>query len=209
MGIKCLANCLLVNLKHNSLPHILAAAVLTATVPIVFGLTSLSAPLSAQPLEMYLPLVGTILMTPTFLPEQNEDILDTIRVRRMSYLGICVMRMMYMCLFAAVFFCCIIGALAAGESVVTPTLFAGGLCSALFLGGLGIFGSAVGGNSVIGYMASLIYFVGNFFLKNRLGVFYLFALSEGTGVSKLWLLGGTLALIAAAFAYLRYIKKIH
>lgn len=207
MDANCLANCLLVNLKRNSLPHILAAAVLTATVPLVFGLTSLSAPLAAQPLEMYLPLTGTILLTPLFLPEQNEDILDTVRVRRMPYLGICLIRLTYLCLILALLCGAITAALAAGECSVTPAHFAGGVYTAMFLGSLGIFGAAVGGNVIIGYMVSMIYFIVNFFLRKELGVFYLFAISAETGVSKLWLLGSSLVLTAAAFGYIRYIKK--
>lgn len=208
MEARCVLNCLLINLKRNSLPHILAAAVFTATVPLVFSLTSLSSQLAAQPLEMYLPLAGMILFTPVFLPEQSEDIRDTVRVRRMSYLAVCGLRLVYLAAVILILCGAITASLAAGESAVTGAHFAGAVFTALFLGSLGLFGSAVGGNAVIGYMASMLYFVANFVLKTRLGVFFLFGLSFETGVSKLWLMGGAAVLIAASFAYLKYIKKI-
>ena len=208
MRIDCVLNALLVNLKRNSLPHMLAAAAVTAAVPFVFSLTSLNPQLAAQPLEMFLPLAGMILLTPLFLPEQNEDILDAVRVRKMSYLGVCALRLIYLCLAGVVSCGVIVAALAAGESSVSFTHFAGGLYSMLFVGSLGIFGSAVGGNAVIGYMASMLYFASNFFLKTRLGVFFLFSQSFNTGASKLWLLGGAVVLTAASFAYLKYVKKI-
>ena len=85
MKLSCYLSCLFINLKRNSLPHILAAAALTASVPLVFCLTSLTEPLAAQPLEMYLSLTGTLLLTPIFLPEQNAEIRDTVRMRKMSY----------------------------------------------------------------------------------------------------------------------------
>lgn len=201
--------CMFINLKRNSLPHILAAATLTAGVPLVFSLNALSAPLAAQPLEMYLPLAGLLLLTPIFLPEQNEEIRDTVRVRRMSYLTVCALRLLYLCVIVCVLYGIITGVLVLGQSHVTPVHLWGGISTALFLGSIGILGSAAGGNAVIGYMASMLYFIVNFSLRTRLGVFYLFGLSTETGVSKLWLLGGAAVMTAAAFGYLKYIRRIN
>ena len=208
MKASCYLSCLCTDIKRNALPHILAAAALTLTVPLVFSLTSLSAPLSAQPLEMYLSLTGTLLLTPVFLPEQNEDIRDVVRVRRMSYLTVCAMRIAYLTIITAVLYGIITAALVRGESTVTEAHYFGGLFTALFLGSVGVAGSAIGGNTVIGYMASFLFFTANFFLKTRLGVFYLFGLSTETGISKLWLLGGSATLIITAFLYLRFVKKL-
>ena len=208
MKAGCYLSCLYINLKRNSLPHILAAAALTLTVPLVFSLTALSAPLSAQPLEMYLSLTGTLLLTPVFLPEQSEDIRDVVRVRRMSYLSVCAMRIAYLAVITAILYGVITAALIIGECTVTPSLFFGGLFTAFFLGALGVAGSAVGGNTVIGYMVSFLYFTANFILKTKLGAFYLFGLSEETGISKLPLLAGSAALVTAAFLYLRLVKKL-
>ena len=187
--------------------HISAAAVLTATVPIVFSLTALSAPLSAQPLEMYLSLTGVILFSPLFLPEQSEEIRDAVRVRRISYLTVCGLRLIYLCAALLLMYGVIAALLAAGECVFTAETLSGGIFTALFLGGIGLLGSAVSGNAVIGYMASMLYYVINYTLKTRLGVFFLFGLSNETGVSKLWLLLGAAVLTAAAFGYLKYVKK--
>ena len=208
MKASCYLSCLCTDIKRNALPHILAAAALTLTVPLVFSLTSLSAPLSAQPLEMYLSLTGTLLLTPVFLPEQNEDIRDVVRVRRMSYLTVCAMRIAYLTIIAAVLYGVITVGLVRGESTVTEAHYFGGLFTALFLGSVGVAGSAIGGNTVIGYMASFLFFSANFFLKTRLGVFFLFGLSTETGISKLWLLGGSATLIITAFLYLRFVKKL-
>ena len=156
---------------------------------------------------MYLSLIGVILFSPLFLPEQSEDIRDTVRVRRISYLTVCGLRLIYLCAAVVMLVGIVIALLAAGECVVTAELFAGGVFTALFLGSIGLFGSAVSGNAVIGYMASMLYYVINYTLKTRLGVFYLFGISTETGVSKLWLLLGAVVLTAAAFGYLKYVKK--
>ncbi len=208
MKLSCYLSCLFINLKRNSLPHILAAAALTASVPLVFCLTSLTEPLAAQPLEMYLSLTGTLLLTPIFLPEQNAEIRDTVRMRKMSYLSVCALRLVYLCIILAVLYAVITAALVIGESRITPEHFWGGISTALFLGAAGVLGAALGGNTIIGYMASMLYYVVNFSLKTRLGVFFLFGLSCETGVSKLWLLGSAAAMIAAAFGCLKYIRRI-
>ena len=209
MKASCYLSCLYINLKRNSLLHILAAVLLTATVPFVFSLTSLTVTLAAQPLEMYLSLTGTLLLTPIFLPEQDAEIRDMIRMRRMSYLSVCALRLAYLCVIVAVLYGIITAALILGESCVTPAHFWGGISSGLFLGAVGVLGAALGGNTIIGYMASMLYYIVNFSLKTRLGVFFLFGLSFGTGVSKLWLTGSAVVMILAAFGYLKYIRKVN
>ena len=69
MASECLTRCFAVNLKAKSLPHIAAMVLLTLMTPVIFGLSSLTREYAAQPLEMYLVLTGTVLMTPVFLPE--------------------------------------------------------------------------------------------------------------------------------------------
>ena len=118
------------------------------------------------------------------------------------------MRIAYLTIIAAVLYGVITVGLVRGESTVTEAHYFGGLFTALFLGSVGVAGSAIGGNTVIGYMASFLFFTANFFLKTRLGVFFLFGLSTETGISKLWLLGGSATLIITAFLYLRFVKKL-
>ena len=71
-----------INLKHNSAPHLLLAMIIALLTPVIFGISSLNAQEAAQPLEMFLSLTGIVLLTPIFLPEQNENIRDLVRSKR-------------------------------------------------------------------------------------------------------------------------------
>ncbi|MDE5834266.1 MAG: hypothetical protein K2H26_01955, partial [Ruminococcus sp.] len=77
---------LLVNLKHNFLPHFILAIAVAVLTPVVFSISSLDSRNSAQPLEMLLLFTGTILLTPVFLPEQNPEVRDVIRSKKTDYL---------------------------------------------------------------------------------------------------------------------------
>ena len=195
-----------VNLRHNFIPHLIIALVIALITQGLFGIASLNAREAAQPLEKLLSLAGTVLLTPIFLPEQNENIRDLIRSKRTDYLAVCFVRLLYSVLFLAV----IIGAFTLvmqyRESEVTIRHFFGGFSSALFLGSLGFFFAGISRNAVAGYMVSMIYFIANFALKDELKGFYLFSMSAGSFTEKYWLLGGSMVLIAAVFALLKYFK---
>ena len=195
-----------VNLRHNFIPHLVIALVIALITQGLFGIASLNAREAAQPLEKLLSLAGTVLLTPIFLPEQNENIRDLIRSKRTDYLAVCFVRLLYSVLFLAV----IIGAFTLvmqyRESEVTIRHFFGGFSSALFLGSLGFFFAGISRNAVAGYMVSMIYFIANFALKDELKGFYLFSMSAGSFTEKYWLLGGSMVLIAAVFALLKYFK---
>ena len=192
-----------VNLRHNFMPHFFLAFVIVTLTPIMFGIASLDARESAQPLERLLSLTGTVLLTPVFLPEQNENIRDLVRSKRMDYLAVCFVRLLYSVFYLAV----IIGAFTLFmrycESAVTVRHFFGGFSSALFIGSLGFFSAGISQNTIVGYMVSLIYYIANFGLKDELKGFYLFSMSAGSFTEKYWLFGGSMVLFGAAFVLLK------
>lgn len=208
MTLENLRRCLAINLKINSFWHIMAMALLTALTPVVFGLSSLTREYAAQPLEMYLVLAGIILMTPVFMPEQDKNIRDTVRVRQMSYLGICIMRTVYLALLTVIPYVVITVIMHYNESAVTLNMMLGGIATAWFLGSIGLAAAGISENVLAGYMTSLIYYVLNFFGKDKLGVFYMFSMSSKVDVSKLWMLIGAMFFTVGTFLYLRIIKKM-
>lgn len=208
MDFECLARCCIVNLRTNLLPHILAALLLTALTPVIFSLSSLNGQLAAQPLEMYLSLTGMLLMTPVFLPEQNENIRDVVRVRKVSYLMCCALRLLCMIVLIAAVYACITLVLRGCESQAGWQHFAGGTVTAVFLGSVGVAAAGISGNTIIGYMAAMVYYALNFSLGRKLGAFYLFSMSASGAYSKLWFLAGTAVLLSGTFAWLRCVKKL-
>lgn len=195
------ANIAKINLRHNFLPHLLAALVITFLAPVVFETSVLDGKLAAQPLEMLLSLAGVLLLTPIFLPEQDENIRDLIRSKRTDYLAVCALRVAY----STVALALLIGGftlfMRACESAVGWQHFFGAFVSAFFLGVLGFAGAGVAGNVTVGYMVAMIYYIANFTLKNKLGDFYLFSMSAGDGGGKEFLLAVSLLLVAMVFEW--------
>lgn len=196
-----------VNLRHNFLPHLLLALVIAFLTPVVFGISSLSEREAAQPVEILLSLTGTVLLTPIFLPEQNENIRDLIRSKRIDHLAVCFIRLLYSVIFLAAIFAVFTLIMYGSESAVTVRHFIGGFGSALFLGALGFFFAGVCKSCIIGYMVSMIYYISNFAMKDELKELYLFSMSAGSFHEKYWLIGSSAVLFAAAFLWLKLIKK--
>lgn len=150
------------NLRHSLLPHLLLALAICLLTPVVFGVTALDAQSSAMPLEVMLPFMGVALLTPVFASEQLPGTLATVAARRMPYIGVCALR-------AAMGIVALIFGTAGFvlwmrlmESAVSAAHVLLPLANALFLGGLGMLVAAVTGNTVMGYMAPVLYFVADY-----------------------------------------------
>ncbi len=195
------------NIKRNFLPHFAIAVMIALLTPVVFSISSLDTKSAAQPIEMLLSLTGTVLLAPVFLPEQNENIRDLIRSKRTGYTQICIMRVIYSVITLAVIMCGFVLVMHYCESDVTIRHFAGGFATALLLGSIGFFAAAVSGNTPVGYMASLMYYIANVGLKGKLGKLYLFSMSAGSFEEKFWLLAAAAALLVLGLVYMGYAAK--
>lgn len=184
-----------INLKRNFAPHFCLAVCVALLTPIIFEVRSLDERLSAQPVEMMLSLCGTILLTPVFLPEQNEEIRDVIRSKRTGYLPVIILRVVYSLAALALILGGFLLMMHFRESSVTYRHFVGGFTSALFLGALGFATAGISGNAPAGYMVSLIYYIANFSLKNKLGKLFLFSMYAGSFEEKYYILPVSVGLI--------------
>lgn len=195
MDLASFTKILTVNLKRNFLPHLSAALMVALLTPLIFGISSLDKEHAARPVEMLLSLTGAILLTPIFLPEQNENIRDLIRSKKVDYLNICIMRVIYSIFTLALIIGGFVLTMGFCESDVTLQHWVGGFASALFLGALGFLAAGVSGNAAVGYMVSMIYYIANFSLRDKLGKFFLFSMAAGSFEEKYWLAGASVALI--------------
>lgn len=195
-----------VNLKHNARRPVALAAVLCMLIPVLTGTANLDEVSSAVPLEMFVSLVGVILLVPVFGPEQKEEIddlvsskyLDPIRVYRIRMLCSLILTALCIILFAAYLDMrnCKTGIL----SVL------GTWADAVFLGNLGLFTCAVCENTVIGYMPPLLYYGLNIGMGPKLGNFWLFSMTAGEYGPKLWL-GAAGVLLGMASLWCRKYKR--
>lgn len=207
MDFKSVSKIIGINLKHHFLPHFILSLIIAFLTPIIFGTSSLNANESAQPLEMLVSLTGIVLITPIFLPEQNKNIRDFMRSKKIAYLAVCALRLLYSVICLAIIFGIFTGCMAYSECAVTFRHFVGGFSSALFLGALGFCLAGISGNAVIGYMSSMIYYIVNFALKEDLKNYYLFSMSAGSFHEKYWLIFCSIGLFWMTFIYVGIAEK--
>lgn len=184
MNFQILGKIVKVNLKNNFLIHLMAAALILFSVPFIMSISALNETQAARPVEWILSLVGMIFLTPIFYPEQNESICDVVRSKKMDYLGVCMIRVIYSVVFLALVCGGFTYALYLCESEVTLRHFLGGFASALFLGTVGFFGAGISKNVIAGYMTALLYYMANVAMKKQLGIFYLFSMTAGEGLHE-------------------------
>lgn len=202
------AKILSVNLKHNFPVHFAAAVIIAMLTPVVFSISSLDSRASAQPIEMLLPFIGTILLTPIFLPEQNEEIRDVIRSKKTDYLLICAVRIVYSVLAVMLITGIFVLVMRYCECDVTWKHFIGSFASSMFLGTVGFAFAGLSGSVSAGYMASFVYYAANIGLKDKLGICYLFSMYSGGELSDKYLLILLSAIIiAVVFAILKKSEK--
>lgn len=199
---------LLTNLKHNFLIHFVIAIIIALFTPVVFSVNSLDFRASAQPLEMLLAFTGAILLTPVFLPEQNEEIRDVIRSKKTDYLLICAIRVIYSILTIMLITGLFVLFMKCRECDVTWKHFVSGFASSLFLGTIGFVFAGLSENISVGYMASMVYYTANIGLKDKLGICYLFSMYSGENFSdKYFLILISFFCIALVFFLLKNTEK--
>lgn len=196
-----------INLRHNFLVHFCIALTVAILTPLVFSISALDFTSSARPLEMLLCMTGTVLLTPVFLPEQNENIRDVIRSKRVDYLSVCIIRVIYSTIALAAIIGVFVFVMKLCECDVTLAHFGAGFGSAYFLGAVGLAFAKFGGSPTVGYMASMIYYMLNF-IGSKLGGFWLFTMSNGMkSVNFSLMIWGTV-IIAGTFIVSKIIDKV-
>ncbi len=191
----CLARIVYSDVKHNFLIHYIVAVCVLLVSPVFFSLSMLDSVLAAQPLEVFVPLIGIVLMTPVFLPEQNDSIYDVVRSRKVDHNIVCILRLLFSVIIAAVMIGAYVLFMKHCDSDVTIKHFIGSFANAFILGAVGFTFAGLSRNVIIGYMASVIYYMLNFTLGTKLKDFYLFSMIHGGFEEKKCLLIVALVLI--------------
>lgn len=195
------------NLRHQFiLPFLSAAGILFITAS-VFPITALKGADVGRPIEFLLPFVGAALLTPVFLPEQDKGIWDVIASKKMNTSVIYLVRLLYSSAALVVLELLFIGLLYWNECEVHWYHIYGGIASAFFLGSIGFMVSGLSGNTILGYMAVVIYYLACYGMKKYLGVFWLFRMSAGIETGKGWLFAGGAAMIALTFGILEIRRR--
>ena len=196
------------NLKHNILWHLVACALLLCASPLVLGISNLGEVDTAKVLEMFVALIGIVMIPPIFLPEQNKDIRDLVRSKYTGCGCVYGIRLVISVLILASLLGLYVWVLVKGKcGFPVPAYYFGTLAEMLFLGGLGLFFYGLSDNLVVGYMIPIFYYIvaigsGDKYLK----VFYPFSMQKGSYDEKYYLLAGAVILIGAGI-FLRCRKR--
>ncbi|WP_223068696.1 hypothetical protein [Paenibacillus caui] len=193
------------NLRHNFLPHLALSVLLLLLAPVIFGLTGLDARAAAVPLEMFVALIGIVLLTPLFAPEQNPEIREVVESKSTNHLCVCILRIAMSLTAMAVLVTSFVFVMKAnGCAVDLSTYIFGTYAESLFLGALGLFAYGISDNIAVGYMLPVMVYAFNFASGPKyFGKLYLFSMAQGSFEEKNWLFGTGIALIILTM----FIKK--
>ena len=83
------------NIRHNSILHIALSAAVLLLTPVLFGIAELDALAAAVPLEMFVALIGIILLTPVFQPEHTPGTEELVAAKYVGCGIIYAIRVLY------------------------------------------------------------------------------------------------------------------
>lgn len=188
-------------LKRQYFPHLLLVLLFVLASGGFVSFRNLDALQAARVMEMYVVLIGILLFTPLFMPEQDKEIWNLERSRQMAMWKVYLPRIVAaVVIFLLVTVLFTVRLVQGGGSFETGILFRGTVCEILFLGSIGFFAAAVTNQPVIGYMLAFVYYAVNIGGGKVFGKFALFQMMKGEyGGWIYWLFGGILLFFSGVF----------
>lgn len=198
-----------VNLKHNLLLPVLLVVALCLFSPFAMGLENLDSSQTAKVVEVFLSLTGLILLMTVFSPDIDRDIRDMIASKKEPMAVIHTLRILCAAfVLAAVGILFLLWMKIGACQFPFLKMFVCFLANSIFLGGIGAFVFSLSNQPVLGYMASILYFLLNFGSgKKYMGNFFLFSMQYGSFTEKYYLLTGGLVLLLLAVVWRDLIRK--
>ncbi|RIE02450.1 ABC transporter permease [Cohnella faecalis] len=166
--------------------------------PVLFGTSGLDSQASAAPLESWVSLVGIVLLTPIFQPEQNPHIREIVSSKWMSQLYVHLIRLIYSGAALLALIGLFVLYMKFNDCKVTLPLMFGTVASAVFLGSLGMLSSAATNNTAAAYMIPASFYAMNLVGGVRLGSFDLFSMMDGQYDQKIWLLASSAVMVSVS-----------
>lgn len=159
---------------------------------------NLDASQSAKVMEFYLVIIGILLLTPLFTPEQDKEIWLLEQSKALSMWKLYLIRIMVAVLYIAITITTFeIILYQQGSMFPCWSLWIGTFSEVIFLGSIGFFVSAITNQVVIGFMVSVMYYAVNIGISERFGSLGLFQMMRGTYNFWYWMLMGGVVLIIA------------
>lgn len=140
------------HMKHHAALSIFVSVIILIITPILFGTAQLDLTESAVVLEMFVSLIGIVLFTPVFQPEQDDAIRDLVSSKYISTSLVYFIRTVCAAILIILLTGLFVGYLQIQQCDVTVWLYLGTVANAVFLGALGMMTAALTNNTVIAYM---------------------------------------------------------
>lgn len=198
-----------VNLKFNLIPHIIIGIFLCILSPFIIGVKNLDSFSTAKVLDMYISLLGIVLLTPIFLPEQDKNINDLIKSKKENLIVNYSVRLLELIIFLVIIiFLFLIYLKIENCTFDFFKYFYGTISNCIFIGGLGILVYSILDNITVGYMVPILYYILCYGASKRyLGKFYLFSMMQGNIVDKKYLLVSGVIMILFGVIYRSKYKR--
>ena len=189
--------------------NIALAFALCLLTPFLFGMRYLDNYGSSFVLERFVSLVGIILLTPLFVPEQDKNIAELVQSKRTYHTLTVALRLVMSLLLMALCIAVMVAVMRYCHCVFeTGRFYIGTFATALFLGAIGFIFHAMTNNVIVGYLAAFTYYLLNFTSGIKLKNLYLFSLARNSMNEKFWLLGVGLFLILGSVLWKHYYSKM-
>lgn len=167
-------------IRRQYVPHILLVLFFCCISGFFVSFRNLDALQAAKVMEMYAVFTGILLLTPLFMPEQNREIWLLERSKSMPLWQLYLIRVLIAVLLLAIVVTVFIQRMRGnGSDFSMGRLWIGSFTEILFLGSIGFFVSGITNQTVLGYMVSVLYFMGNIGASKYLGEFALFQMMKG------------------------------
>ena len=182
-------------LKYNAKllvkANVLAGLAYACLLPIIFSFELLRSWEVARISELYMSLLGMIILTPLAAVDLENGIFELIAVKRWKRgWTFCFRLLIGILLLLIVTVGLLIFMRLRGSSFPFGRFLAGALVTQLFLGLIGISVTHITGNATLGYMFAFSYFFAEWVTKGKYtGDFFLFSLLRGNFLPKYYLLG--------------------
>lgn len=179
-----------VNWKHHLFPYVVISFIVCVAAPLFVGTENLNIYQTAKVIEMYLSLLGILLLLPVFLPDVNQSAGEVIRTKKEPMITLYHIRLFQSILFLIFFGIIFLVYLKRGgcEFSIRDGMLSF-LANACFLGGIGMLAFSLTDQIVFAYMLPILYYILNFGAGGKYwGKFYLFSMQAGHLPDKFFLL---------------------
>lgn len=197
---------LVVNTRHNLLPHSIVSVLLILLAPVIMGTKNLNQQQVSKIIEIYISLIGIILLIPTFIPDMNHDIRDLIRSKKEPMPVLHMIRTVEAIVTIALIGIVSLLLLNEGNCIFSwVKMFYTLMANAIFLGGLGMLVFSLSDQIVFAYMIPLVYYMINYGGgKKQFGRFYLFSMQLNSMYEKHYLMISGIVFIVGAIWFIKW-----